>query len=247
MVDRHVVSVILAPAVGLLVWHTTACAQSSVLPASGNSSGGNSDMQLVEPGTGTGTGFTIRPQGRELDPFGAAPYYGFRVSRFFETHPGWGLAFDFAHYKVLAETERVALISEPWNGMTGKSRTSINGTPQNFETSPGMNVVSLSGIYRWSNPAFFEGRLQPYVQAGVSYSLPYRGGGADPVLNQMFGDASGFGLHLQGGVQYRLSQQWGLFAGAKFDTGSGRMDAAGNPTDSSLRTLHVMGGASFHF
>ena len=246
MLNRHVVydRLIVAAALGPLFWQETASAENIFAIYAGTSFTRNSDLHLTQ--RGTGTDLTVHDVHWDADPFKAAPYYGLRFTHFFDQRPNWGVALDFTHYKMYAQTDRGVSVKGTWKGTAVDSSARMDQYVQHFEISHGVNMLSLNGIYRWLNP-FFDGRLQPYAGAGLAYYRPHSENTVDNISHETGYDPSGFGYQLMGGVQYRLSRQWGVFAEVKFNSGTAKIDIADGQAETSLRTFHALGGVHYRF
>jgi outer membrane protein W len=230
---------------GLLPWQEAAFAENIFAIYTGTSFARNSDLRLTQ--ASIGTDLTVHDVHWEADPLKAAPYYGLRFTHFFDDRPNWGIGLDYTHYKMYAQTERGVAVTGTWQGVPINSNASMNQYVQHFEISHGVNLLSLNGIYRWNNSSFLEGRLQPYLGAGLGFYWPHSENTVNNLNHTTGYDASGLGVQLLGGVQYRLGPQWGLFAEVKFDRGTAKVDIANGRAQTPLRTFHALGGVQYGF
>jgi opacity protein-like surface antigen len=246
MFDSHVVcSRLTIAALGLLAWQASASAENIFSIYGGTSLTRSSDLRLGQPGAGTG--LNLRGVHWDADPFKLAPYYGLRVTHFFEQRPNWGVALDFTHYKMYAQTDRVLPVQGVWKGAAVNTDARMDQYVQHFEISHGVNMLSLNGIYRWTSPYFLGGRLQPYLGAGLAYYRPHSENTVDNRSYETGYEASGFGYQLLGGARYQLSGRWAAFAEMKFNSGTAEVGIADGRAETPLRTFHALGGVQYSF
>jgi outer membrane protein W len=230
---------------GLLGWQESASAENFLSLYTGTSFTRDSTLRITQGGAGTD--LVLRDVGWDADPFKLAPYYGLRFTHFFDRHPNWGLALDFTHYKMYAQTNRAVPVNGIWKGAAVNAVAPMNQYVQHFEISHGVNMGSVNGIYRWLNSRFADGRLQPYVGAGISHYWLHSENTVDNMAHETGYQASGFGVHLFGGVHYQLSKRIGAFAEAKFNRGTAKVDVANGGAETPLRTFHALAGLSYRF
>ncbi len=238
-------SCLVAAAACLLLHQAPLSAETLLSAYTGTSHTRASGLRITQPGPGTD--LTARDVQWDADPLRPAPYYGLRLTHFFERQASWGAALDFTHYKVYAKTGRVVSTNGIWQGAPVASAAPLNRYVQRFEISHGVNVVSVNGIYRWLDPGLAAGRLQPYLGAGLAYYVLHAENTVGGVPHQSGYQASGFGYQLLAGAHYRLTERMGLFAETKFDRGAAQVEVAGGRAQTPLRTFHVVGGVSFSF
>lgn len=98
----------------------------------------DSDLRITRPGTD----MTIRDVQWDAHPFNrGAPYYGLRLTRFFEQQPNWGVALDFTHYKMYAKTDRTVSVDGTWKGAAVGGSAPMERYVQHFEISHSENTV----------------------------------------------------------------------------------------------------------
>ena len=210
---------------------------------SGTSFTRDSTLHVTQPGTALSLGKVEW----DADPFKAAPYYGLRFTHFYDQFPNWGVALDFTHYKMYAKTERIVNAEGTWKGAPVSGQSPMQQYVQQFEISHGVNVLSLNGIYRWSDTALWGIRLQPYAGAGLAYYRPHSESIVDNVPHGSGYDASGFGYQLLAGARYQFTPHIGAFAEVKFNRGTAQVSIAGGRAETSLRTFHAIAGLSYSF
>jgi opacity protein-like surface antigen len=229
----------------LLLHQLPLAAETQLSIYTGTSHTRNSDLRLIQPASGTD--LTARDVHWDAHPFRPAPYYGLRLTHFYERHPNWGAALDYTHYKMYAKTDRVINADGTWRGSPVTGPTPLNQYVQRFEISHGVNVLSLNGIYRWLDSGLAAGRLEPYAGVGLAYYRPHAESTLGDVPFETGYQASGFGYQLLAGAQYRINERLGFFLETKFNSGTAKVDIAGGRAETPLRTFHVIGGISFRF
>ena len=226
-----------------------ALADTSLSLYTGSSFTLSSDIHVQQPATGTDA--TFKGVTWDAKPFKNPPYYGIRLSHFFERFPRWGLGLDFTHYKIFAETDRVVPVSGTFNGMPVNESAPLNQRVQKFNVTHGVNLIALNTIYRWSflpTESFTQGRLQPYAGVGLVYFLLHPENTVNNKNNNESYQGSGFGYQVLGGLHYGLTRNIGLFAETKFSSGEARVDTADQGrAETTLHTFHLLAGISLGF
>lgn len=127
------------------------------------------------------------------ESFAMPPYYGIRGTWWMEElgKPNLGLALDFSHAKVYADSDTLTA-----SGFT------------HFEFTDGLNLLTLNALYRMP----LEGtKLTPYVGAGVGVNIPHvevtRASGSTSEFQ-----LGGATLQAQAGVSYQFAEHWAAFA-----------------------------------
>lgn len=229
-------------AICAIFWSVSLSAENIALVYTGSSFTQNSDLRITQPGVGTD--ISIRDVKWNADPFKPAPYYGLRLIHFLDQYPNWGIGLDYTHYKMYAEPDRVARVSGTWKGATVNADAPADRYVQHFEISHGVNMLSVIGIYRWRSAA---DKLRPYLGGGLTYYVPHSENTVDHRSHATGYESSGGGYQLLGGVQYQLTRKVGIFAEAKFNSGTAKVDIADGRAETPLRTFHVLTGLSFSF
>jgi lipid A oxidase len=234
-----------AGAACVLVLQAPLAAETLFSAYTGTSYTRSSDLRLAQPGLASD--FTLRDVHWDAHPFKPAPYYGLRVTHFYDRSPNWGAAIDYTHYKIYANTDRVVSADGTVRGVPIAAAVPMNQLVQRFEISHGVNVLSLNGIYRWLDAGIAAGRLQPYVGAGLAYYVPHAENTVGGVPFEGGYKTSGFGYQLFAGAQYWMTERVGLFAETKFNSGTAKVDIAGGRAETPLRTFHVVAGINYRF
>lgn len=120
------------------------------------------------------------------------PYFGWRVTWWFNDRPNWGVAFDNAHTKVAA-----------------------NPMPPQFSTlefTDGINMMTFNVLYRHLNRT----RFTPYAGAGVGFTTPSVEVTNVPLTTHtdeyQFG---GLAAQVLIGVEARITDRWAIFGELK--------------------------------
>jgi opacity protein-like surface antigen len=230
-------------ALALLAAHGAACAQTLFSLYTGSSSTRDGELHIRQPAIGTDA--TIGGVRWEARPFRPAPYYGLRLMRFFDDRPEWGVALDYTHYKVYAQTERNVSVSGTWQGAPVATTATMSQYVQRFEISHGVNLVSLNVIRRW--PGSGERGLQPYLGAGIGHYLLHAESSVAGRSHETGYQGSGIGYQLLAGLHYGVSDRLGVFAETKFDRGTATVDIADGSARTRLHSLHLVAGLSYRF
>lgn len=227
----------------MLVAHGTTFAQTDLWLYTGTSSTRNSDLHVRQAGSGTDV--TLGNVAWDAKPSRPAPYYGLRLTHFFERHPNWGAALDFTHYKIYAQTSRPVDIVGTLQGTPVATTSQMSRYVERFEISHGVNLISINALYCWHG--FAGERLQPYVGAGLGRYLLHAESVVGGRSHETGYQASGFGYQVLGGIHYRLSEKFGAFVETKYDRGTAKVDIADGTAQTRLRSLHVVAGLSYRF
>ena len=226
-----------------------AVAQTSISVYTGTSFTHQSDLRIQQLSTNTDA--TFGDVSWEARPFAQAPYYGIRLTRFFERAPHLGINFDFTHYKIYARTDQVVTVTGLWNGSVVNEAAGLDKRVQDFNISHGVNMVGIDLLYRWMksvSTSFPRGRVQPYVGVGPVYYVLHSESTINNRTTNGRYQGSGLGYQVLGGLQYGLARRVGIFAEAKFNAGHANVDTADQGrADTQLRTLHALAGLSFRF
>jgi hypothetical protein len=206
-----------------------------------------SDLRVRQPASATDA--TFEHVSWAPHPFTqGAPYYGIRLTYFPESNSHIGAAIDFTHYKLYAETAETVHMRGTWNGAALNQSTYLASRIQQLEISHGVNLTSINVQYRWRPSPFGRNVLETHAGAGFLVYLPH----AEGTVNgeSVSGDYqyAGSGGQIFGGTEYGLSRHLGIATEAKFDIGSLDINLDPNTRiETHVRTLHLIGGITFHF
>lgn len=188
--------------------------------------GGIQGAPHSEVSVSDGTDFTA---GWEGQSFETPVYFGARGIWWgvIESEPDFGLSLDYSHAKVYADEETIA------------------GTPgwTHFEFTDGLNLLTLNALYRVP----FDNGITPYVGAGAGINVPHvevtRPSGT--TSEYQLGGAT---LQAQLGVDYRITDQWSVFAEYKVNYSfvDAKIDS-GDTLETNIWTNAANVGVTFHF
>jgi opacity protein-like surface antigen len=187
------------------------------------------------------------------------PYYGYRFIHFFKSNPRLGIGIEFTHHKIfLNQPEQIVNISGTYNGEPLAGTAAVGEYVDYLSVSHGVNHLSLLFTYRWllnPTPSIPEGRLQPYVAAGLGPSIPHlelKLRETAPAWND-YSYQSGlnnFNFGVGMGMRYKFSPHFGCYLEYKiayshlhdltFNDGAGTLKM-------SFTTHHLMWGLSYIF
>lgn len=205
----------------------------------------------VEYRPGAGTQLDFRDVAWETDPFGTPPYYALRLTRWLERAPGWGLAFDFTHAKMISEADRLVRVTGERDGVAVDGFERVGDTFRELEFSDGHNLFTLNGLRRWRPFATDTGSTlrnsSVYVGGGVGIAVPhvevntlvadvFEYQYAGPAAQLMTGAGIPLGDRFSLQFEYRLT--W-----AELDTDLG----GGRSLSTDALTHHVNFGIGFDF
>ncbi len=215
----------------------------------GNSHTANSDVHITQPGTGSDA--TFHDVSWNSESFTNPVYYGIRVSHFFEEQPNWGIGFDYTHDKVFANTNQIVQVTGRWNGAPVNESAPMNQRVQSFSISHGVNTFALNLYRRWAREAansFLCTACQPYVGVGLTYYLLHPENMVNGQNNDQGFEGAGFGYQLLAGLHYSVTQKYGLFVEAKYNSGSVKVGtASGGRAETTLNSTQFLAGVSVAF
>jgi len=123
------------------------------------------------------TRVAFRDVGWDDESFEPPPYYGLRATYWSRARPCWGVALDFTHTKVYADTSEVTRRSGTVDGRPVTERGPISDHLESFSMSHGLNVLTANVMRRWfpwgRDRRHALGRLSPYVGAGLGVTIPH--------------------------------------------------------------------------
>ena len=165
------------------------------------------DLRIIQNGSGTDATFEdVSWAGR---PFEDAPYYGLSIAWFGSPASHFGTSFDFTHYKMYAQTNRVTTVRGRWNGAPVNETGPLSDRVKALEISHGVNLGALNVQYRWKHSQTDSLGWAPYVRAGVVGYWPHAEGVVDGDSVGADYRRAGGGAQLFAGGEYRLSPRIG--------------------------------------
>lgn len=215
---------ILAAGLGFLTVGTTAqpaLAEWRVSLYGGKSITFDADVRFKQPG---GTDMTLSDVPWDDESFKSPFYYGARVTYWFNESP-WGLAVDFTHAKMIADTSAVVSVSGTRNGTPVSGTQPVNNTFSNLQLSHGHNLLTGNVMYRWQLD-----RFEPYVGVGAGVAIPHVE--ADVVGGQQTQEYQIGGPAAQGllGLSVRVWDRFSVFSEYKLSYADVKADLNGGGT-----------------
>ncbi|MFY0595002.1 MAG: porin family protein [Cognatishimia sp.] len=179
----------------------------------------------IDGTAGTAIDSTVAWEGRSTAP---PPYYGMRGVYWRES--GWGYGLEFTHAKAYAsDADRASLGFD------------------SLEFTDGHNIITANIHRRWKNQ-WWNGRLTPFVTAGVGVAMPHvdiqHGGGAHTFGYQLTGPAARLGA----GVSMAITDRMSAFTEYQFTYSDNKIDLdSGGTLETSLITNALNFGISYSF
>jgi hypothetical protein len=178
----------------------------------------DADIKIKQPANNSN--FTVESVAFGDESFVDPHYYGVRLGHFFERFPSLGLAIEFFHFKMLAETNESKRFTGTRNGAAINTVQPVNTVIQQFDISHGVNYLTLDAILR---AGFFEdkerfpkGRLQAYAGIGPGVVIIHPENRVEGIKNKGEYEIGGFGIQTMVGVKALLFKHFGLFGEYKF-------------------------------
>jgi len=182
------------------------------------------DVSLTRPG---GTELTFAGVAWSGESLESPPYYGLRLSYWFDREAPWGVGLDFTHAKMYAQLERSVAVSGRRDGTPVDGAERLADTFDVLSFSHGHNLLTLDGMYRWfpkgGRADTFLGRLQLYVGLGVGIAIPHVETDLEAVVTNEY-QLSGPVLEGLGGLNFDLTRHFSLFGEYQLDYA--RLDAS---------------------
>ncbi|WP_220807544.1 outer membrane protein [Noviherbaspirillum aridicola] len=186
------------------------------------------------------------PGARDMTDGAPPSSYGLRFSHYPERHPNWGVGVDFTRYGSGNGIRSQDAERSLWQGALAPGATPLDRVTQRFDQPHGVNVLSVSGIYRWHGDGPAVGRLQPYVGLGLAWYRSNSDGTTPGFARPPAQEGSALGYHMMGGVRYHFTERAGAFFEAKFNSGNA-LHAVPGDADGSPRSYHAVAGVSYSF
>jgi lipid A oxidase len=177
-------------------------------------------------------------------------YYGGRGGYFFEAVPWFGLAIEFFHFKVFAETSDSRRIDGVVGGVPVGGKVPVDTEVQRFDISHGVNYMTLDAIFRYKliddpqqSPS---GRVQLYAGVGLGPVLTHAENTVGKVKGNAGYEIAGLGVQAFAGVRGLVWKYFGLFAEYKFTHSSLNVGVASGRGRMDEMSHHVIGGLTIH-
>jgi lipid A oxidase len=209
----------------------------------------NEDIKIKQPANNSN--FTVEDVSFDDESFKDPPYYGVRVGHFFEQLPSLGLALEFFHFKMLADTNESKRFTGTRNGAPISTVQPVNSVVQRFNISHGVNYLTLDAILRGGffqeKERFPRGRLQAYGGIGPGLVITHPENRVEGVNNSEEYEISGFGVQAFVGAKLLLFRHFGLFGEYKFTHSSLDVDLSTGSGSVDENTHHAVFGITVPF
>jgi lipid A oxidase len=183
-------------------------AETTISVSTGGAWTHESDVQLQAPG---GTDLVYRDVQWDTEPYKMPPYYGVRVTHWFENQPKWAIAVDFTHAKMISDLEQQVSVSGQRAGSPVNGTERLGDTFSALEFSDGHNLLTVNAVRRWhpyrENGGATLRNMYFYTGGGAGVAVPHVEvtiTGSDTQEYQVAGPAAQF----LGGVSVPLGQRF---------------------------------------
>jgi len=198
---------------------------------------------------GLGNDFRVEDVAFDDDSFRDPPYYGGRVGYFFERYPWLGVAIDFVHFKMSADTSETKHFTGTLGGAPLDARLPMNTIVHRFDITHGVNYVTVNGLVRHSlltdAERFPHGRIQLFAGAGLGPVVTHAENTIQNVHNQGSYEVAGLGVQGFAGVRTMLFKYVGVFAQYRFTRSDLDVRVPSGRGKVEEISHHVVGGLTF--
>lgn len=220
---KSTVTLLAAGAVSTLLLATAAHADDFAIQVYGGLQGAaDSDISVSD-----GTSFNAGWEGQSFEMplyIGARGIWWGAV----DSMPDLGFSLDYTHAKVYADDATMAR-TPGWT---------------HFEFTDGLNLVTLNALYRFP---IAETGFTPYLGAGAGLNIPHVEVSRPTGITSEY-QIGGATLQAQAGIDYRINEQWSVFAEYKGNYSFVNADIDnGASLETNIWTNAVNFGVSFHF
>jgi lipid A oxidase len=201
----------------------------------------DSDVHVTQPG---GTNLEFSDISWDGVSFESPPYYGARITYWFEAHPNWGVSLDYTHAKVQAEESETVAVKGTFEGAPVSGKVKTSSFFDILEFTDGLNLLFVNGVYRFPHE-----RWVPYVGFGVGLSIPhveYRR--FDQSFRTFEYQVAGVAAQALVGAEYKFNGRISAFGEYKisFSQNDADLDRGGS-LETDIWTNHFMLGLSYRF
>jgi lipid A oxidase len=177
-------------------------------------------------------------------------YYGGRAGYFFEAVPWFGLAMEFFHFKMFAETSDSRRIDGVVGNVPVGGKVPVDTQVQRFDISHGVNYWTLDAIFRYKlvddpqqSPS---GRVQLYAGVGLGPVLTHAKNTVGTVKGNAGYEIAGLGVQGFVGVRGLVWKYFGLFAEYKLTHANLNVGVASGRGRLDELSHHIVGGLTIH-
>jgi hypothetical protein len=198
-----------------------------------------------------GDDFTVKDVTFDDESFKSPVYYGARIGYFLDPLPAFGLALEFFHFKILAETSESRRFTGTRLGAGIATVQPVNTVIQRFDVSHGVNYLTLDAIVRagflQDEERFPHGRLQAYAGVGPGVVIAHPENRIDNVENDEEYVIGGFGIQGFLGVKALIFRHLGVFGEYKFTHSDLEVDVDRGDAHVEENTHHLVFGLTVPF
>lgn len=238
-------------AIGLLLLGLPAAVQGEAFLDlyAGKSFTQDSDLRIKQ--SRLGNDYTFEDVSFRDDSFKDPPYYGVRAGYFFERYPWLGLAVEFFHMKITADTSDVRPVDGTRNGAALSGGAKVNSIVQRFAVTHGVNYLTLDALFRYpllqSPERFAKGRLQLYTGVGLGPVIGHPETRVDNIRSEPGYELAGLGVQGFVGARFLILKNLGLFTEYKFSHSALEVTVPSGHGRVHENTHHIVGGLTIHF
>ena len=209
----------------------------------------DSDLRIKQ--SRLGNDYTFEDVSFRDDSFKDPPYYGVRAGYFFERYPWLGLAVEFFHMKITADTSDVRPVDGTRNGVALSGGAKVNSIVQRFAVTHGVNYLTLDALFRYpllqSPERFPRGRLQLYTGVGLGPVIGHPETRVDNIRSEPGYELAGLGVQGFVGARFLILKNLGLFTEYKFSHSALEVTVPSGHGRVHENTHHIVGGLTIHF
>lgn len=204
----------------------------------------SADLRVSRPDAGDD--YRLEDVSFDSESFRPPPYYGLRAGLFLPGLSWLGVAVEFIHFKVFADTDETRRLVGVRGGAPVDQMVPVSTAVQSFSISHGVNYLTADLLVRLAvggrGPADPRAPLHLYGGLGAGPVIAHPENRVDGLGNRERYEYAGIGA--QGFVGARLSvTSWlGVFLEGKVSGADLEVNVAGGEARLDERTLHLAGG-----
>ncbi len=195
--------------------------------------------------------FTVEGVSFDDESFRTPPWYGLRAGYFLDRHELLGVAVEFFHFKVRADTSERKRLRGTVRGEGVDAIARVDSVVGRFDVSHGVNYLTLDGLARYpllrEQPSYPRGRIQPYAGVGLGAVIAHPENEILGVANEQAYELGGFGVQAFTGVRAMVLPWLGVLAEYKFTRSSLDVGIAGGDAEIEELSHHLLGGITITF
>jgi lipid A oxidase len=242
------VSIAASAVLGLLISAGPTRAEMQISIYSGSNFASPSDVHLTGP---NGTNATFNSVGWTTNPFSFvgddkdAPYYGARLTYWFDSMPNWGVRIDYTHAKLYAKLDSTVGASGTVNGKPLPPNVELNSVFSHLQFTDGINMLTFDVAYRYP----LGNKFTPYVSAGIGPAIPSVEVTQPGLAATHDYQVTGIVARTFIGMQYEIYKGWSVFGeyGISYaQINNGHLVSGGN-ISTDVWDQHLNFGISYAF